>query len=167
MPPLEPVLAMTPAASAKQREEFMSAVSAWSTSTAWLRVADVEDLPAIPRMLRLLYWFRGDATTEGVWYFISESWGGRYWVDLRNACSTIGATDSLRALLAVEGLFPTGFPTDEHEMQSTMAGFEAMKPDPLAAIDEQFEHAFVDEIPQRLHAYHMNHAAAVTAAHQP
>lgn len=166
LPPLRPVLTTGPGDSPVSRTAFMTSIVDWATTTAPLRAAEIEDLPEIPRQIRVLYWFWNDASVEGVWYFISESWGARFWAELREISAAIRAKETLACLGAVEALFPRGFPTTEAEMQAVMRDFDNRDPDPLRALSRTFRDPVNEEIPRCLHEYLLRHVTQVEEAHR-
>ena len=153
---LERILANPPGESARSRAAFMSAANDWTASIAGVRPSDIDGLPALPKMIRVPYWFLGDVTTEGMGYFLSESGGVKYWSDLRRGVEAIGAKETLRAITAVEGLFPAGFPKDQGRMQAIISAWDRQDPDPLAQLDDEFDTVIAEEIPRCLYEYLRN-----------
>lgn len=165
---LDAILAQEIGRSRQDRERFMEQLLEWANASAWLRSTPIEKLKDPVRMVRVLYWFRADAIVEGVWHFLSESWGARdHWEFLRRSCKTIRADGVLRCLDAVDSLFPNGIPRTEAAMEKAMTAFRDQDPDPLNEIDRKYQRIIDEEIPARLHAYLKAHRSTAEAARLP
>ena len=145
------VLALNCDPAAGQTGRFITASQAWAFSVTRDAAASERSI-ALARDVFALATFDIELSSEGLEFWIGESWGIREIDTLEGAAKRLRAAITCQLLDDVRQLFPRGVPTTEEEMQRMLEEFEGHDMNPIVVLDLKFRNDIQREIAPQIGA---------------